>query len=189
MSIQFVSDERPKMNRHGKKRRKRGSGAKTATGRDRRVAVDYRALAAGQPHRRSLPAELRLSERAGTVLGSLNLLKRISDDLYEAGRRYGVLVAAYRSVIGTPHGISGNGRGYPCSGAPICENCICRERTDRYMRAYEAISDAGRPAHMAINRVVLDDEIIPADQLEHLFRGLKALARHLGLTSRGKSAQ
>ncbi len=47
------------------------------------------------------------------------------------------------------------------------------------MRAYEAIPN--RKAHMAINRIVVGDELCDPSQLVHLRDGLNALARHFGL--------
>jgi hypothetical protein len=61
-----------------------------------------RMLTARQPHRRWLPAELRLSEKAATPLGGLNLVGVLSDEQYEAGRRYQVVVGEYRVSIGIP---------------------------------------------------------------------------------------
>lgn len=49
------------------------------------------------------------------------------------------------------------------------------------MRAYEAISDAGRAAHLAINRVVIGEELIHARDLGDLRAGLDALVKHLGI--------
>ncbi len=167
------------LNRHGKKRRKRATGCRTATGRICRKPVDYRAQAAAQPHRRHLPEALRLSEKAGSVIGCLNLIGRISDHEYEAGRRYSVIVGAYHSVIGCPTAMSGGGRGQGCTGEANCDPCECRFLTNRYMRAYEAIPN--RKAHMAINRIVVGDELCDPSQLVHLRDGLNALARHFGL--------
>ncbi len=122
------------------------------------------------------------------MLGCLNLLGRISDALYESGRRYNVIVGLYLAVVEAPRGTAGNGRGFDCQGAVNCKDCECRRRTDRYMRAYEAVSThAGRKAHLAINRVVIQDEMVSPSQLEHLICGLNALVRHFGLTSKGKS--
>jgi hypothetical protein len=171
--------QNPPLNRRGKKRRKRASGDRTATGRVCRKPVDYRAQAAAQPHRQWLPEAHRLSEKAGSVIGCLNLIGRISDHQYEAGRRYSVIVGAYRSIIGCPTAMSGGGRGQGCTGDKNCDPCRCQFLTNRYMRAYEAIPY--RKAHMAINRVVVGDELCDTVQLEHLRAGLNALARHFGL--------
>jgi hypothetical protein len=66
--------------------------------------------------------------------------------------------------------------------------------TDQYMRAHEAIGRdcmgiprIARQTHQAVNWVVIDDNMCNAEQLEHLKRGLSALARHFGLTNQRKS--
>lgn len=180
MSLQTV-DSTPR-NRHGKKRRTRATGSRTATGRVRQPSVDPRALVAAQPHRNWLPESLRLSEKASSVIGCMNLMRVITDEQYEAGRRYGVIVAAYRVAIGTPNGVSGNGRGYACAGLGcVSEACECLARQTRYQRAYEAVSDAGGQAHLAVNRVVIGEELIHARDLGWLRAGLDALVGHFGI--------
>jgi hypothetical protein len=174
----------PALNRKGRKRK---SGRRTPSGALVRVHVDYQTLAAAQPHRHWLPEAHRLSERAGTVLGGLNITKRISDEMYEAGRRYGIVVGKYRSVIGTPTGLHGSGRGYDCPGLACLVSerfCECVDRKARFMRAYEAIR--GHRAHIAVNRVAVHDAQIPDDELEYLRLGLLSLAVHFGLTSHPK---
>ncbi len=171
-----------------RKGRKRKSGRRQPDGRIApRSPVDFRTLAAQNPDRRGLPEALRTHERAGSVLGRLSLRKCISEPEYEAGRRYSVIVGAYLSMAGAPQGLTGRGRGRDCQGLADCpaETCICRYHTSRYMAAYEAIPS--RAAHMAVNRVAIHDQALSDDQLIHLWAGLQALARHLGLTSKGKS--
>jgi hypothetical protein len=171
------------LNRRGRKRK---SGRRTLSGALARKPVDYRAMAARQPHRIRLPEALRTDEKAESVLGCLNLINRISkrtegnrpgitNEQYEAGRRYSVLVGAYLSMIGI--GTGGGGRGAHDCETGACD--ICRATTQRYMRAHEAVPT--RKAHMAINHVVIDDRLCDAEELEHLRAGLSALARHFGL--------
>lgn len=170
----------PMLNRKGRKRK---SGKRTASGALVRVHIDYQTMAAGNPDRRWLPVALRLSEKAGTVLGGLNLIGRITDHQYEAGRRYGIVVGAYRSVIGTPSGIQGGSRGYDCAGLACLVDdrlCECASRKARYMRAFEAIK--GQRVHLAVNRVAVHDEQIAEFQMDYLRLGLTALAVHFGLT-------
>jgi hypothetical protein len=166
-----------------RKGRKRKSGRREPSGRLQRVVVDYRMMAGEQPHRAWLPEAHRRDERGGSILGCLNLLNRISEQQYEAGRRYSVIVGAYLSMANAPRGTAGSGRGYPCIGSRDCppETCICLSRTQVYNRAYEAISrEGGRPAHLAVNAVVINDH--PCEDLESLSLGLSALAKHMGLT-------
>lgn len=188
----------PMLNRKGRKRK---SGRRTASGSlARRAPVDYRSMAALQPHRIRLPEALRADEKAESVLGCLNLIYRISkrtagnrpgitDEQYEAGRRYAVLVGAYLGMAGAPRSTAGSGyASHEClTGA--CERC--QQTVERYMRAHEAIGLACmgipricRHTHAAVNWVAIDDRLCNADQLEYLRRGLSALADHFGLTNR-----
>lgn len=171
-----------------RKGRKRKSGRRTASGALAKAHVDYQTMAAENPDRRWLPATLRLSEKAGTVLGGLNLIGRITDHQYEAGRRYGIVVGAYRSVIGTPTGMHGSSRGYDCAGLACLVDdrlCECASRKTRYVRAFEAIK--GQRVHLAVNRVAVHDEQITEDQMDYLRLGLSALAVHFGLTQQRRA--
>jgi hypothetical protein len=171
-----------------RKGRKRKSGRRQPDGRlAPQRPVDYRAMAAEWPDRRGLAKGLRTHERAGSALGRLSLEKVISEPEYEAGRRYSVIVGAYLAMAGAPHGLTGRGRGRDCQGDANCppDTCICRYHTSRYMGAHEAIPS--RAAHMAVNRVAIHDQALSEDDLVHLWDGLQALARHFGLTRKGKS--
>jgi hypothetical protein len=177
----------PALNRKGRKRK---SGKRTPSGALVRVHVDYQTLAANQPHRHWLPEAHRLSEKAGTVLGSLNITKRISDLEYEAGRRYGIVVGKYRSVSGGPHGLNGSGRGYDCPGLACLVSerfCECSDRKTRYFRALGCIAGNYR-VEAIVSRVAVYDEQVTENQLEHLRLGLSSLAVHFGLTSHPKLA-
>lgn len=193
----------PSKNRKGRKRK---SGRRQPDGRLARISLDYRAMAAFNPDRADLPAAYRLDERAGTCLGRLNIVYRISDSRkanaghsekfgitevqYQAGQKYARIVGAYLAQAGSPRCTAGTGRSHSCRGDANCppETCICRMQTEDYMRANEAIErDAGRAGHMAVNRVAIHDQPISADQLPPLRMALTALARHLGLTNKGKS--
>lgn len=190
----------PMLNRKGRKRK---SGRRTESGAViRAVPVDYRAMASVQPHRIRLPEALRGDEKAESVLGCLNLIYRISkrtagnrpgitDEQYEAGRRYSVLVGAYQALIGSPRSTAGSGNGGHACVTGACDKC--RATTDHYMRAHEAIGRdcmgiprIARQTHAAVNWVVIEGNLCNADQLEWLRRGLTALARHFGLTNHRK---
>jgi hypothetical protein len=189
----------PMLNRKGRKRK---SARRTTTGAiARRAPVDFRAMAALQPHRIRLPEALRGDEKAESVLGCLNLIYRISkrtqanrpgitDEQYEAGRRYAVLVGSYLALAGAPRATAGNGRGSHECLTGACEKC--QRTVDSYMRAHEAIGRVCggipricRQTHAAVNWVVIDDNLCNIEQFEYLKRGLTALADHFGLTSRG----
>jgi hypothetical protein len=167
-----------------RKGRKRKSGRREPSGRPIRAPVDYRAMAALNPDRRGLAEGLRTHERAGSVLGRLNLKKRISEHEYEAGCRYAVVVGAWRAMIGVPAHLGGNGTGQNCWGLSPCppQTCVCLARKIRYDDAYCSIRT--HAAHLAVNAAAIHDHDISADQLPHLRKGLAALARHFGLTGR-----
>lgn len=173
-------------NRRGRKRK---SGRREPSGRNIRPPVDYRAMAGLQPHRIGLPAALRESERAESVLGCLNLLKRISEQEYEAGRRFGVIVGGYRSVIGTPRGTVGAGKGYNCepSGCLVdATNCTCEQRTAKFRDSSRALLLISQKAYNAVYQVAVHDFPCNSEQLKHLQAGLRGLANYYGLTSRRK---
>lgn len=141
-----------------------------------------------QPHRRDLPEDLRLSEKAGTVLGRLNLMGFISDHQHEAGQRFQVVVGEYLSSIGAPRGGGGAGRGYPCDGSPNCDPCECLVRKLAFREACKALDDAGHRAGVAVAHVAVHGEPLVEGFYWWLKRGLTALVRHYGLDQRKRRA-
>lgn len=173
-----------------RKGRKRKSGRRaSASGRVIHPPVNYRATVGDQPHRNWLPATLREHERAESVLGCLYLLKRISDEMYESGRLFAVIVGSFRSAIGTPKGFNAGGRGYLCepAGCRISpENCECEIRTVKFRDATSVLQGAGQKAYNITYQVAIHDMMPSAEQFGDLRAGLSALARGFGLTrSRG----
>jgi hypothetical protein len=147
-----------------------------------------RALAALQPHRRWLPPDLRLSEKAETPLGALNLLGVLSDAQHEAGLRYAAIVGQYRAVIRPPRALTAGGKGFDCLGDCRLRRqcgerveCACEIRKARYDAAFAAVFEAGQRAARAVARVAVHNEGCPTGCLGDLRRGLEALARHFGL--------
>lgn len=175
--------------------RKRKMGRRTPTGRLAivRKHVDYQSMVGEQPHRSWLPADVRLSEKAGTPLGGLNLLGIITDEQHEAGQRYAVIVGTYRSIIGAPQALAGGGRGMGCdpeacmNSEEAREECSCRRTKVSYDAAYEALILVGQPAAKAVNRVAIYAEACTGAALPYLRCGLDALSAHFGLTGRRKS--
>lgn len=137
---------------------------------------------ANQPHRAWLPLDMRLSEKAATPLGGLNLIGVITDEQYEAGCRYADVVGKYRGSIETPREGHSAGKGYRCLGELNCEDCECRRRKNAYDAAFEALADAGQKAARVVSRVAIYEET--CRDIESLRRGLSALERHFGLTDR-----
>ena len=171
------------MSRSGAKRKFRG----TTPGRQnvRRLSDDD--LMAQQPHRAWLPEARRMDAKAATPLGGLNLIGAITDNQYEAGQRYVVVVAEYRSSIGVPmEGYTSSGKGYACTGALRCEDCECRRRKDRYDRAFEAVSAPSQRAARAVSHVAVFGKGCQSDELAHLKIGLTALSRHFGIERAGQ---
>lgn len=153
------------------------------------VPPDYRQLIALQPHRRGLHEAHRLSEKAESPLGRLNLRGIVSDEQREAGRIYAAITGAYRGSIGAPHGTAGGG-GYGCAGDCVKpELCECLRRKRAYDDAYEALWDAGQRAAKAVAHVAVRECEPDPSQIPHLLWGLSALVKHFGLTNRGKSCQ
>lgn len=169
-----------------RKGRKRKSGRRTSGRLVAAPRIDHRASVGSQPHRNWLPASLREHERASDVLGCLNLLKRISDHEYEAGRRYCVVVAAYRQVIGAPRGTIGSGRSHACEPTSCLKdstNCVCEMRTAQYRDATRKLILAGQRAYNVTHQVVVHEMIPNSDQLADLCCGLRALEKLFGLTN------
>lgn len=169
--------------RAGRKRKQRGHLM------DRQLPDPDRHRAALQPHRAWLPPDKRLSEKAATPLGGLNLMGFITDLQYEAGCRYRVIVGEYRSAIGVPDA-SRTGRGYLCRGEKNCDPCQCLERKLRYDAAFESVMQAGQRAARCVAHVAVHDQACPTGQIADLRRGLDALVKHFGLgrlTRNGKS--
>lgn len=163
-----------------RKGRKRKSGRRTPCGDLARKSPDDRLLAALQPHRRVLPEKHRMSEKATTVLGRLNLFGRITDEQLEAGRKYAAGVNAYRAVIGAIDPLMAPAPGY---GGDISKE-EAKRRKDVYDAAFECLQDKGNKPIRAVNRAAVYDE--PAfGILEDLQLGLATLVSHYGLlTSR-----
>jgi hypothetical protein len=186
-----------------RKGRKRKSGYRKPSGDVILIRTDYRAMAALTPTRISLPAAYRLDERAETQIGRLNIVWRTSglpyatrpgipDVEYEAGTKYANVVRAYLRLANAPR-LAQMQNLWPSGSDP--EALPAQRRsveldpdgekvTERYTRAYEAVSDsAGRPGHMAVNRAVVHDQPCSADQLIHLRVALRGLAAYFGLTN------
>lgn len=141
-------------------------------------AVNYRKLTAQQPHRRALPPDARLDEKAVSELGRLELQGCITRLQYDTGNRYASIVGAYRATIGTPRAVAGAGHGYECSCTREQSCYSCAERKRAYDGAYEALAASGRRALVAVNMVVINDE--PTADIIELICGLNALSKQFG---------
>lgn len=186
-----------------RKGRKRKAGIRHPNGdlvtpSQRRRRLNDLELLALQPHRRDMPIikengkpdlDLRLSDKAGTALGNLNLMrdkngkKIINDQQHEAGRLYSVDCGAYFASIGVPTGLGGGGRGYACSGEFNCQDCECRKRKAAYDGPFEALMAAGQKCAKAVAHVAVHDKRMGDSELIPLIRGLDVLVRYYGLTA------
>jgi len=162
-----------------RKGRKRKSGRRSPCGdliKEKRP--DDRLLASLQPHRRDLPEKHRLSEKATTVLGKLNLFGWITDEQWQAGNIYKRGVNAYRAVIGSIDPLNSPAPGF--SGEITPEEA--RHRKEVYDLAFEALDAVGNVILRTVNRAAIYDSP-DYGSLELLKRGLTTLERHYGLTA------
>jgi hypothetical protein len=158
--------------------------------------ISGRIATSEQPHRRTLPASLRLSEKAATALGRANLVGLISDEQHEAGQRFQVTVGEYRASIGAP-GNGAHGGGYACAprwdaelGSMVClaAACECRRRWEAFDGAARALWSAGAAASTMVRWVaVLGEE--PGPMVSWLRAGLTALVGFYGLDRRGREGR
>lgn len=170
-----------------RKGRKRKSGYREPSGRAMRIEVNYREMAALQPHRRDLPENIRTSERAESVIGKLNLLKVLDEQQYEAGRRFAVITGAFRAAIQVPRTTGGNGRGYPCLPGYCLinsEHCECEQRIRRFNECVSVLMHVSQRSYNQVYRTAVSDEVCDLDNMPHLIWGLNALVRYFGLTNR-----
>lgn len=93
------------MSRRGRKRKggipRAPSGALSRSAYAQ-LARGEREVALSQPHRRWLPEEVRVDQRAGDLLGCLRLADAITEAEYWAGQRYRRIMAEFRVVLASP---------------------------------------------------------------------------------------
>jgi len=163
------------------------AGRKRKYPRNIAPAVNYRAMAALQPHRRGLPEAHRLDQKAATRLGCLCLVGMITEAQYLAGLDYAHATGQYLSTVEAPRSLSGSGGGYDCKPDSCpAGSCECLRRVVRYDELYCVLAKAGRRPLIEVNRVAVHNQ--RSSELEVLRIGLNALARHLRLTNDRKSA-
>lgn len=152
-------------------------------------------VARNQPHRRNL-ANFR-DDRAAHELGRLSIAGQIDGEEYEAGKVWQRVVAAHRRAMHAPspdpracgadyiaERIGGDGDADPVDIRTDDERA--QSATARYMRAFRALHETGRPSLMEVNAVCIRDE--PARDIDSLRRGLAALAWCFGIaTARRKT--
>jgi hypothetical protein len=193
--------------------RKRKSGQREPNGRLKpEKRPDDRVKTSRQPHRRALPDDMRLDERAESPLGRMNLRGEIDADCYDAGARYAFVVGQYASTIEAPRSTAGSGRGSACAVESEAEAELPTERRFLFARANDDAVARGscwknpetapacaariatwrpmrrsrRPAGGADggqSRRGASRRARSAQETVYLVAGLSALARHFGLTT------
>jgi len=174
------------MARSGRKRKsgyRRHPGGQLAAG----PAVNYRAMAAMQPHRRDLPVEARLSPNATTELGRAKEKWQITQPQLLAGEEFARRTGQYLATIDGPSLTSGNGRWSGCnpSACGSDDDCECRRRRRDYQELQEVIAQCGRRVEIVVKWVVIYNLVPSKSDLPLLVEGLQALAVHLRLTNQG----
>lgn len=157
----------------------------------RERGIDPRAIAALQPHRRSVPREVMHDPKAESVMGRLRLNGWITEIEYQAGVKYREIVMRYRVVIDAPRASEASMSGVivgPWGGNyELDENEVERRRAN-YNAAYEWLeSTAGNAAARAVAHCAVHER--RGFIIRHLKSGLEALAEHFGLTRVGNSAR
>jgi len=147
-------------------------------------------IAAMQPHRRWLPESLRTHPKAESYFGQLNLIGALTDDQYEAGRRFADVVMKYRTVIGAPKAHPSSVSGEFVRGSVGLDETECAARKQAYEWAVESFAkvelDGKRTpgnsqlAMKAVSRVAVYNEDCPTS-VDYLLAGLDSLARHFGI--------
>jgi hypothetical protein len=156
-----------------------------------REVLEARIIAFRQPHRQSVPENVRHDPRAETLFGRMMLEGKISEVQYNAGVRYRKAVRRYRAhfIPEFPNPEPGSIGGYmqptPPSRREPLDDKEERRIFDAREDAYIAILDAGgQRACKAVARVAVWDEQPAGFRWEDLEKGLNALISHYGLTRR-----
>lgn len=171
--------------------RTRKHGARYKSGKLKpQPQINYRKMAGEQPHRRDLPNDTKLRAEGFNELGRLFLKGLITEPEYLAGQEFARVTAMYRATINPPRALAGAGGGYVCNPEPCRdnpENCNCAHRRLAYTVLHDVLSEAGHRVLIAVKHVVIEDKHPAAEYRLLAIYGLMRLAKHLGLTERGKS--
>lgn len=161
--------------------RKRKHGRRHPGGQLIQPAVNYRAMAALQPHRRGLPDPE--SEHATTELGRMFLQNKITEPQFLAGQEYARRIGQYRATICGPRTTVGAGRWPGCNPEFCSDECECLRRKQDVQELQEVIMEKGLAVEIVTRHVVAYDLPVVSN-LNYLHLGLQALATHLHLTNR-----
>ena len=172
-----------------RKGRKRRIGSREKNGRTQRErGIDPQTVAAGHPHRKSVAEAVRHDPRAESVMGRMCLNGWISDEQYNAGKRYRDIVMRYRAIIDAPReavSMSGVIVG-PWGGGYLLDQEEITRRKDIYRAMYEWLEDkAGHHAAKAVTSCAVHER--PGFTPANVKRGLDALISFFNLTDWRKS--
>ena len=146
--------------------------------------MEARIIAFRQPHRQSVPEQVRHDPRAETFFGRIMLSGVISEVQYEAGILYRRAVQRSRSLMDAPNPSPQSVASYmqPVSstGRPV-DDAEAQRIHDSRENAYVALMDAGQRAAKAVARVAVWDEWPLGVSEQDLHRGLDKLIVHYGL--------
>ncbi|QIB32646.1 hypothetical protein [Ancylobacter pratisalsi] len=143
-----------------------------------------------QPHRAVLPEDCRMDQRAGTEIGRMFLLGRISEAKYWAAERWQSIITQFHVVLATPM-VGGSSLGRmvaPGIGQDEASGNSERPETEEEMHdrvlaqhgaAMRVLRDIDHAplVFMALEHVVLKGLPASAKQVERLNQGLSALCR------------
>lgn len=177
-----------------KRGRPRKAGQRTASGQLSRSTIAVlergeREAVMAQPHRAGLPEELRMDQRAESVIGRMFLTGAITEAQYWAADRWRALVAQFHVVLATPM-TTGSMLGRmvaPAAGQEEASGTDERRETEEEMRErvlaqHKAAMgeiralDASPLIFRAMEQVILRDCACGGGDAAHLQRGLDALA-------------
>lgn len=173
------------MSRAGRKRKR---GYREPNGRLQRHE-DVFATVRAQPHRRRYGDAFR-DQRAECELGRLFMDGKIEGAQYQAGVMYRAVVLAMRRAIMAPNP-------FPGSIDILSGISAASHRNDNndagdnharsiYADTFRSLTDAGRPATLATNDIVVHDKALNEARgtVTDLLHGLNILARHFGLVGK-----
>jgi hypothetical protein len=140
------------------------------------------------PHRRGL-GELAVDQRAETELGRLVLRGTLTADQGLAGETYLALWRGYVWTLAGPRELAqSGGGGFSCGGCEVMRHCRCWFRRKVFEEAQQVLFGCHSMVVWVVERVVIHDYALHKSwDIEALRLGLDVLARHFGLTPRGKS--
>ena len=165
-----------------------------------REVVEARIIAFRQPHRQSVPENVRHDPRAETPFGRMMLEGRLGNvdpdrglaigaHRYDAGIKYAGAVGRYRTqVLGgvpksSPTSIAGFMQPSGSFGGGESDWADVKEKFDK---AFAAVMEAGQRAAVVVKDMAVFGKECPAGMERYLILGLDKLVEHYQLTRRNR---